>query len=181
MFNFVKNSDNYAIWLTKLVGDSKNRSMVLQTMLDVEFYSDVHDFDKNRMSDAIFLRRSYMQEKNISNDDFYEAPPTVLETLIGLITRIENDILSEDDGISSEDMFEMFLENLSIDFVFDWDWDANRESYVRQQINNFLDRRYNRDGSNGNIFVLKECPDNFDFRKKDIWSQAQWWLREKIM
>lgn len=181
MFNRVANSDWYAIWLTKLVGGSKCRSMTIQTMLDIEFYSDIHEMDKNRMSDAIALRRSYIAEKNISDSSFYYAPPSVLEVLVGLINRIENDILTEENNITAEEIFEMFLENLSIEFVYDWDWDCTQETYVRQQIFKFLDRNYNPDGSDGNIFVVHDLPCNVDLRKKDIWSQAQWWLREKIM
>lgn len=181
MFNRIDNSDRYTFWLSDIIGGAKYHSMTLQTLLDIEFYSNNHEMDKNRMSDAIALRRSYIEKNKIQDDKFYYTSPSVLEVLIALIVRIENDILSEENNISSEYLFNMFLENLNIDFIYDWDWNDTQETYIRERVSEFLDRKYNPDGSNGNIFVINNPPKDLDLRKKDIWTQLQWWLREKIM
>ena len=181
MFGINTTTNAYVRWLAKYVGGLNSRELLMLTLLNMEFYSDIHDFDKNRMSDAMKLRRSYMEETHLEDEEFYEIPPSVLEVLIALAYRIENDILSESDGITAEDMFNMFLENMGIDFIFDWEWDDDKEVYIQLQACRFMDRLYNADGSDGGIFVLKHPDKNVDLRTKDIWMQAQHWLRETIM
>lgn len=174
-------SENYMKWLSKIVGGTNNRAILMLHLLGIEFYSEEHEFDKNRISDAMLLRRLYLSEKDIPTNLFENEPPTVLEILIGLVKRVEDDILCEEDNLSAQTIFEMFLTNMEIDFLYDWSWGFESELYVRRRVEIFLDRTYERDGSNGNIFVVKNLPDNVDFRKKDIWSQLQWWLRDQML
>ena len=131
--------------------------------------------DENRAADGVWLRRVFAEENGIEVSDLGIdwKPCSVLEMLVAIARRIEYEILAWPGQENVPKWFWMFMENLSIAP------DSNRISdlnYVDSQVENWLDRHINRDGSGG-IFVthIREI----DMRKLSMWSQMNAVLNEE--
>lgn len=148
-----------------------------------------NDLDGNRSSDGIRLREEwrerieeeiYAQEEPIPviDTDLDLGPCTVLEMMVALASRIENDIMQEDNkGNRTPVWFYHMIRNLGLlncddDHIFD-----SIDEYIRDVVRKMLFRQYTADG-NGSLFPLfRRCEDR---REVDIWWQAQHWLAENF-
>lgn len=159
------------LWLSQFIGGCYGRLFLYHTMLSCEFYSPIN-MDDSRMMDALILRDSYPKSHELP-----EFPPSILEVLVALAIRMEHDILCSiefDDRTTK--WFEMFLENLGLEFITDGDWSNEREDYVHWVLERFVDHKYRKDGSNGGIFVVSMTPrESMDFRKVGLWDQMTYW------
>lgn len=134
------------------------------------------NMDKNRASDGLYLRTIFDQETgNDITTLLKEKKPSVLEVLIALSIRIEQDIMGEGNDDFGKWFVEM-LENLGLtEYTDDYTWP---EDEVLEILGRFMYRRYGEDGI-GSLFPLKNpeiCSEKFT--KLEIWNQMQYYLRE---
>jgi len=131
--------------------------------------SDFMPMDRNRALDGIDLRERY----GCSNDILQE-PCSVLEMLIALAIRIEDQFMTNyDEGNRTSQWFWIMLTNLGLNGMDDDHFDEYEADRI---IDRFLNREYEADGSEGGIFVL-EKPFR-DLRDVELWIQANWFIGE---
>lgn len=125
--------------------------------------------DRNRALDGIDLRDKY----GCSND-LLDEPCSVLEMLIALAARMENQIMSNfDEGDRTGQWFWLMINNLGLTRLDDDNFNEEIAGYF---IDRFLNREYESDGSGGGLFVLDHPYQ--DLRDVEIWIQANWFLGE---
>ena len=133
-----------------------------------EFYWSI-PMDRNRALDGLALRDKYGYSGNPD-----EEPCTVLEMLIALACRIENQFMTSfDEGDRTGQWFWIMLTNLGLNRLDDDNFDT---AIAEDIIDRFLDRKYEPNGENGALFVV----DNpvADMRTVEIWYQVNWYLSE---
>lgn len=165
---------DYHRYLISLVDDengilSCNYAQLLGFLDDISFKWHI-DMDKNRAEDGIQLR--YIYDYSYTNYDevsekLEDKPCSVLEMLVALSLRCYDEYLSgfDTDLASPSKVFFDMLKNLGLK-----DQDDEHFSFEKclNVINDFLDRKYSRDGV-GNIFRVN--PADLDCRKTEIWWQ----------
>ena len=169
----------YFTWLIDGVIPSKetqkNYSMVLEKLFDTEFISyDI--FDDNLLENSISMRTTYydFSKTAVKLIDIYgeiDRPPTVLEIMVYLAERIENSIMYNSDfGSRTELWFWLMMESLDIKKYKN---SRYNESEVERKLNNFIERRYEKNGYGG-LFTIYDLKN--DARKMNIWQQAMEFL-----
>ena len=127
--------------------------------------------DENRAADGIKLRDDILHNSRMSNE---LGPCRVLEMLIALAVRCENDIMHEkNQGDRTGVWFWTMIENLGLAGMDDYCFD---DYLVRRSISKFLDRRYDRDGYGSIFYVTKRRE---DMRGVELWYQMCWFLVEQ--
>lgn len=146
----------------------KSYNQLFEYLYSVEFYWTI-PMDRNRALDGIDLRDKY----GCSND-ILDEPCSVLEMLIGLAARMENQFMTNyDEGDRTGQWFWMMLTNLGLNRLDDDNFDEETADYFTYR---FLDRDYEPNGEGGGLFVV-ERPFQ-DLRDVDIWTQMNWYLGE---
>ncbi len=182
----------YFNWLIHRVSlddlDGRSYTHLAYLLHSIEFYWS-NELDENREKDGIYLRHFWfdiINEEADARDDprlifsfgALSGPCSVLEMLVALAIRIENDIMQEDDkGDRSPVWMWYMLGNLDLlgfddEHIFD-----TTDQYVAGIVTKMLDRKYDRDGR-GSLFPLYARKG--DRREVDIWWQAQHWLAENF-
>lgn len=174
----------YFEWLYGLVYGDNNygklsyRKLFL-TLHDMEFIY-ILEFDKHRALDGINLRYRFGYENGYSKDiienDLDNTPCSVLEMLIALAIRGEEQIMyNEDCGDRAGQWFWNMIVSLELGSMHDSNFN---EGYVYHTINKFLHRDYEPNGKGG-LFTIENC--KYDLRDVDIWVQFMWYLDVIIM
>lgn len=133
-----------------------------------DFYWSVL-MDRNRAIDGIDLRSRYG-----CDNDLLDEPCSVLEMLIALSARIENQIMSDyDSGDRTSQWFWKMLTNLGLNRMDDDNFNEETADWL---LSRFLNREYEYDGSGGGLFVLDNPFE--DLREVEIWVQANWFVGE---
>lgn len=132
-------------------------------------WSDSVPGDINRAEDGLQLRHDLG-----FNDILQDKPCSVLEMLIALAVRIEQDLMydSEEGDRTAQWFWEMIV-NMGLGSQYDRNYNP---AYVNSCIEKFIRREYDADGRNGGIFILNNP--RRDLRYVEIWYQAMWWLTE---
>lgn len=165
--------EDYYQWLIGLLGDDdlrENYQKLMKKLFDTEFRWTV-SFDSNRAGDGLYLREVFTKETGI--ELYFDAPCSVLEMMIALAMRCEDLIYDPDVSDSVLLTFMDMLYNLELDLMDDNYYD---EEEVDEILCCFMDRKYDFNG-HGGLFCVLFAPE--DFRKKDIWWQANVYLDEK--
>lgn len=131
--------------------------------------------DANRAKDGMLLRDRYANETG----DFLlysdrSEPCSVLEMLVALSIRIEEDIMAEPGDERPEKWFWEMIENLGLYSAKDKDY---REDLVQGIVDTWLKRKY-RDDGRGGLFPLKHPTK--DQRLTSIWDQMNFYLNEQL-
>lgn len=127
--------------------------------------------DVNRALDGIKLRNDIIRDARTSDE---LGPCRVLEMLIALASRCENDIMQEkSQGDRTGIWFWTMIENLGLADMTDYHYD---DQYVQLTVSRFLDRRYSRNGE-GSIFFINHRTE--DMRRVELWYQMCWFLTEQ--
>lgn len=171
-FNEVK----YYQWLLDKVGADREPHMdyllLLQTLHRIDYVWRL-PMDSNRAQDGLMLRATYMMEQgyipNIITEDGDVPPASVLEVLIALSYRCENDIIGEN---HPDRWFWIAIQNMDLMKCSD---DHFNSDYVRQQIDIWLEGRYRKNGQGG-PFPLR-WPQG-DQRNKELWVQMEAFINE---
>ncbi len=130
--------------------------------------------DQNREADGLELRRGY--------SDAPTGECRVMEVLVALCKKMVYmaDGMVNDDLNSEAEWFFQMIDNLGLGNMDDEHWDRSAEDaeqIASDQVNCWLDRRYEYDGSGG-IFPL-DHPHN-DQANVELWYQMNAYLMEQI-
>lgn len=140
----------------------------------------VHPMDENRYIDGLSVRTDFQFEtgKSIFPEDGLMAECTVLEMLVALACRCENQIMRNVDvGDRTKVWFFVMLDNLGVKITNN-EWKFDTSELIQEHIKVFLDRKYNPDGSNGGLFPLKKPLKNQ--RNEQIWNQLMAYINENF-
>lgn len=167
----------YLDWLSELgIPDEQQRISYQKLMLALyseDFYWTVSN-DGNRAEDGEQLRIIFEDETGLYCEK--EGPCSVLEMMLALAISCENNIMYDpDEGDRTGIWFWEMIVNLGLEELDDWSFDLNRFDRIMQ---NFLGRRYSKDGYGGPFFI-----ENFgkDMRKIELWYQLNFYLKAKYL
>ena len=170
------NRGDYFLYLSDKVFERGGYSLLLSYLFDTRFiWSYKIQTDANRAKDGQMLRDRYANETGdyILYEDKIE-PCNVLEMMVALCMRIEEDIMSEPGDEAPERWFWAMIRNLKLDRFTNKNFD---EREVGRIIFSWLNRLYEPDG-NGGAFPLKRPLK--DQRLVPIWDQANLYLNEEL-
>ena len=164
----------YYDWLLEQVdyypGEDDDIDIALEMMFVTPFRWSV-DNDDNRAEDGLQLRSIFIEDEGWNTNPFFEESCSVLEMLIALAIRIENDIMWDGETNKTPKWFWEMFDNLGFNNV-----DVDDYEFV---IDAFLDRTGYKYGF-GVLFPLKENgkKQHRNWKKVEIWEQAQSYLME---
>lgn len=173
--------DTYFLWLKELVRHEKGYDMLLLRLFDTPFYWDPIKvpLDKNRAEDGKKLRLIFCQERDEESDVISSMLPcSVLEMLVGLAKRMEEELLhNPEEGDRTGEWFNVMLGNLNLlgftdDSFFAGDWS---EEMVDARVIKWMHKRYGRNGI-GSLFPIKSGTLWQD--EMDIWMTMNRWIIE---
>lgn len=170
-------NEAYFDWLVHLVRDSFGRGRsyhrLLRQLHDTEFIY-ILDMDANRANDGVDLRYRFAYEMNDPHQTIPELegrPASVLETMVALAIRIEEQFMDEPAlGNRTGQWFMSMIRSLGLSSETDILLDAR---FVEDVLVRFMRRAYRPDGSGG-LFTVPDCPR--DMGEIEIWEQMMWYL-----
>jgi hypothetical protein len=170
-------NDAYFCWLIGLIGDDyieRNYQKLLWKLYSTDYLWEL-DYDRNRAADGLFLRTIFAQETRIMyNFGRREGRCTMLEMLIALARRAEDDIMHDPDyGDRTGYWFWTMIQNLGLDMYDDGYY---FEEEVDRILDVFVHHRYEKNGMNGGAFPVRTKAR--DLRKTDLWWQMNAYLEE---
>lgn len=171
-------SKNYFKWLTKLVWTKENSThmKLLKQLYETPFRYSIPS-DGNREADGINLRYRFGVMHRIQQPEIARyldsKPCSVLEMMIALALRLEEDIMSNEDfGNRTGRWFWDMIRNSGLIAMVDQNY---RERDVDDTIQQILDRAYEFNG-HGGFFCIPDIAT--DMRTVEIWKQALWYLND---
>lgn len=171
-------NEGYFEWMVNIVCRDIFNSSISYRKLMVYLHSTRFTYsipkDRNRAEDGKDLRWRYSLLCNDrSIQDALRGPCSVLEMLIALAVKCEEDIMSDPRmGDRTSQWFWRMIVNLGLGGMTD---DVFDRQYVEECIDIFLNRKYDFDGKGG-LFTVKHP--NKDMRDVEIWYQLCWYLDE---
>jgi len=168
-----RSNNRYLRTIVGLVYDNRcgvEYGKLMDYLYSREFYwSEYIPMDRNRALDGIMLREKYGYLGDIDAE-----PCSVLEMIIALAVRIENQFMTNyEDGDRTSTWFWIMLTNLGLNHMDDEHFDISEVEYI---IDRLLDRMYGPNGEGG-LFVVNNPRQ--DMRDVEIWYQANWYLSEQ--
>lgn len=164
----------YYNWLLDAVASKQEQetySLVFMTLYCTEFVS-YDEFDDNLRENARGMREDFYRFSKTARKltDIYgeiDYATCILEIMVYLATRIEDTIMSNPDyGDRTGVWFWYMMESLDI---IRYDNRRYDEPELEQKLDNFIERRYEKNGFGG-LFTVENS--RFDARKTNIWQQA---------
>lgn len=169
--------DDYLTWLVQRMNvvSDRNYGMLLRELYRREFYAIVK-YDEDRGSDGIVLRDTWADEVGYKGSISF-GPPRVLETLIGISLRIEDQIFGGPwaDEWDYKKVFWDLINNLGL-LKYDGVLSNSEYEDVGTVLDQFLSKTSHRD-TFVNIFTFCVTPKNL--RKMNLWSQMHIYIGEK--
>lgn len=165
----------YFEWLLEIIeynpDGPETHNYLLWHLYGTPFYY-LKDTDENRVFDGLKLREEYDEYFAVSSKEY---PCSVLEVLIALAKRCEEDIMEDpDSGDKTPQWFWIMIQNLGLLSMDDAHYDGR---YVQKVLTKFMNREYGPDGR-GSIFYSNNT--DRDFRTADLWYQMCWYLVEHV-
>lgn len=158
--------DEYFEWLIDRVGYSKKGyNQLLYFLYTVPFRYKLNR-DANRVDDAKELFNEY--------DDNERDFVSVLEVLISLSIRIDDELIGDPSNPNPSMIFWEMCCNLGLDEYDDKHFNIIEVQHI---LDIWMDRKFNSDGSHSIFPILDPRKDQ---RKIDIWSQLQEYLSENF-
>lgn len=170
----------YSQWLQGLVNSDERlgrRYKKLLQALEAKEFTHFIPNDDNRLEDGkklrhIFLNNLRTNAANRLQDDILDEPCSLLEMLIGVSIRFDENVISGDTESRLAEWFWMLIHNLGLLPYTSAEYNSER---VENILNTFLARAYNRNGKGGLFPLIKPKKDQ---RKVEIWYQMQAYLDE---
>ena len=123
--------EEYFEWLVDLLQDDylrDNYQKLLWKLFTTEF-TWIVDYDSNRAKDGIYLR--YLFSRDIDEDFDMDIGCTVLEMMVALSRRCEDDIMYDPDiGDRTGYWFWTMIQNLTLDIYDDYMYDEHAVEYI---------------------------------------------------
>lgn len=172
----VKNA--YFTWLIDKVNMDDFHWCLLRRLHQKEFYwLDRVPRDYNRAKDGTDQRQRFAEDNDWNVDevlDILAGPCSVLEMLVALATRIEQDIMYDsEDGDRTGVWFKMLLNTAELMSMTDTEY---HQTYVDHTLERIMARRYKRN-SKGSLFPVKNTHGK-DWRNIELWMQMQLFFDE---
>lgn len=169
-------SNAYFEWLYNLVIPYDNFMHKLLAHLHRVDFTYTIPTDGNRAEDGINLRYRFGDRfgynSHIIATYLDVRPCSVLEMMVALALRCEEHIMGDwEREDRTYQWFNLMIENLDLAYMSDYNYDPQ---VINRALDIMLNRKYNRDGSNGGLFVVKRPRQ--DLRSVDIWYQMNWYL-----
>lgn len=171
-------NNEYFEWMYDLVCKNRYSNAIsyrklLSRLHSTEFVYSIPR-DENRAEDGLDLRYEFAMEQDCKDIIAYlEGPCSVLEMMIALAKRCENNIMYDPDiGDRTGQWFWGMIVNLGLGSMTDSRFDRD---YVDDVLERFLNRDYEPDGKGG-LFTVKDCKK--DLRDVEIWYQMCWHLND---
>lgn len=173
-------NDEYFKWLFSFVCEDNypeelSYKKLLTRLHDTSFRYSIPR-DQNRAEDGKDLRYRFALAKGYEDEsdeilDILDGPCSVLEMMIALAIRCEEDIMDDPNlGSRISQWFWGMITNLGLGPMTD---PRFNEKIVDIRIDRFLDRRYEPNGKGG-LFTIRNC--DADLRNVEIWYQMCWYL-----
>ncbi len=173
---------SYSQWLHELV-DPQERYRILLTMLFELEFTWIVDRDVNRAEDGCSLRDRFSVYAEMDcEESWMDWPCSVLEMLIGLSYRMENDLYDPSYGDRMPKWFWVMVSNMGLRGCTDENVSGDRDTakmYICEQVDKMLNRRYDSDGRDCALFRRPETSD-VDYKTAEIWCQANDFVLEKM-
>lgn len=160
----------YLNWLMSKVMIDEDYSMLCDKMLHTDFIYYVGN-DENRATDGLNLRYEFENKYGFIEELSDEC--SVLEMLVALALRAEVVMADPEYGNRTDIWFWEMIRNLGLDEFNNYCFDADEVNDILEE---FIYRRYGRNGGRGCAFVVKRPL--HDMRTTEIWYQMMWWLNE---
>lgn len=153
--------EDYFDWLCDIVHANDPQDSFIELMrvlFETDFYW-VIDNDINRAEDGKHLR-GYFENQSLYSDYsiIYDKPCSVLEMLIALSIRIDEEVMwNPSKGNRAVTWFWEMLENLEIADIDDYSFcDPKNRYQIEKVLEKFLSRNYDKDGF-GCLFPPNSC------------------------
>ena len=156
-----------------------NHHNLLNCLHNIDFYGLVPN-DDNREIDGIKLREIFdTHERRGGTAPFLcqAKPCTMLEMLIGLAYRMENELSIGQNNPIMPECFWILIANLGLDWADDSVFQPSDELIIQNRVLTVISRSYMRNG-NGGLFPLRRAVQ--DQRKVEIWYQMSAWILENF-
>lgn len=164
---------DYRNWLLEQVQFMKKGYDLLMTELHNSPFEFSVDHDENRAEEGLELRDEFLSEYGLlSVIDFKMEECSVLEMLVALAIRIDNEYTGEPGEPHPEIIFWEMVSNLGLDKCTDRRF---RKDFVYKVLSIWIKREFERNGV-GSIFPLKHS--RRDQRDIEIWAQMNEYLTE---
>lgn len=154
----------YFEWLMEQIHNQKGKYRKLLWHLYHKEFIYILDFDRNRYMDGLFLRKEFGYES--------DRPCSVLEMLIELALRLEEEYMGDPRHPHPEYIFWEMIRNLKLDKCCGRTVNIDK---IDKILIRWMTRRFTSNGG-GSIFPLRHT--NRDQRGIEIWSQAMEYLTE---
>lgn len=183
----LQNCQSYLGWLRKKAGISGELSNVLYAT-DFEWS---HKEDDIREKDGLELRQKYAEEMAEQHEKSEQEMDkiaksvhgkcSVFEVILKLCMQMDAMVNEGESGEMTPQFFELLCKNMGVwdkdDEDFDH-WPKETEAFWKARMNDFMQRKYASDGSNGGLFPLKNAKK--DQRKEGLWRQMNDWISEHL-
>lgn len=167
-----KRWDDYGAWLLRRVGFHDDNYRLLMAELHNSPFEFFVDHDDNRAEDGISLRDEFGTKLGFRRIEF-DRECSVLEMLVALAIRIENEYIGDPEDEHPELIFWEMVKNLGLDRCTDARFN---ETYVFNVLKKWIQRDFHKNG-HGSIFPLRRS--SRDQTKVEIWGQMNEYLSEK--
>lgn len=160
----------------------KNTYLMLLRLLNSIPFEWSLEMDENRQKDAQDLRYIFGEENGYAESEICVQldiiPPSLLEVIVALLIRVQNNILYDPDHFSTlnQEIFLDIISSLGLDHMTGCLSNENIR-YFFDTIYRFYKRDYTYNGEGG-LFTVKNPKD--DMRNTEIWFQFMWYLDEKL-
>ena len=168
---------DYISWLSEIISlESRNECggyrFLIKALYKKEFYW-TDDMDENRSDEGKELRVIFSDECGFEKvPDDINGACSVLEMMIGLARRWNEEVRSSDDEDNTDLYFWTMIKNLGLEGCTDDKFDPEM---VREKLDIFLDRDYPDNGI-GSLFPLKKSKESQ--KNIELWYQLQNYLIE---
>lgn len=159
-------ASDYYFWLCDKIGYQEDYDPLLRFIFSVQF-TWTNNLDENRSLDGLRLRELFAEEEDVRGDWDDSNPCSVLEMLVALAIRVEEDIMGDPDIC----LFWRMIDHLGLT-------ETGNQKMWETILDDWLDRRIERDGTGG-IFPLNYTPPR-NQRYVDIWEQCMCWINETL-
>lgn len=163
----------YLQWLCRFLGDVSGYSKLLDYLYQVDFVWII-PMDENRAKDGLNLRNRFCDLYSFDTvqlqEIFGNKPCSMLEMMIALSIRIEDDFMGTENSNQIPRWFWSMIFSMGLQFNKDETFNSDKVDSIILQ---FIEHRYGPDGR-GSLFHVPMR--NVDFRNLQIWDQMNYWL-----
>ena len=170
LLGFIFPDPEYYNPATPYLAIEKSQYQKLMRYLYLRAFTWKIDHDKNRAMDGLGLRDIFEEETGLACEK--SGPCSILEMFVGMANACEDDIMHDDDyGDRTFMWFWYMMENMGLDEYDDYNYDLES---VGEIIDQFLARRYGRDGRGGPFYIPGYSG---DMRKVELWYQLNYFIK----